>query len=405
MKILFVAMSDSIHTARWINQVSGLHKTYLFPSIECGKTHPELKNTVVYHAIYSKKPPLKNKVRVNGFPVFSDNLATGLCYLVNSKYQNYRVKKLVRLIKKIKPDVIHSLEIQHGGYIVSEAKKIYKGKFPYWIATNWGSDIQLFGRLSGHQEKIKEVLGNADYYSCECQRDICLAKNFGFKGKTLPVLPNAGGYDLKAVGPFRRTLPSKRKIIMLKGYYGWSGRSLVGLTALSRLKNLLKGYELYIHSPISDGMAISPTTPSAIEVAAELFSKNTGVKVTILPVGTPHQKLLKTYGKARIAIGLSIGDGISTSFLEAMLMGAYPIQSNTSCADEWVTSGKSGILVPPEEPETIAEAIQKALTSDKLVDEAAKINWQTAKKRLEKDFLKRKTIKFYEEIKKFDAGL
>lgn len=59
MKILFVAMSDSIHTARWINQIADRGwDIRLFPSIDCGITHPELKNVHVYHSFYGKQ---KNK--------------------------------------------------------------------------------------------------------------------------------------------------------------------------------------------------------------------------------------------------------------------------------------------------------------------------------------------------------
>ena len=38
MKILFVAMSDTIHTARWIGQLAGLGwDVHLFPSIDTGE--------------------------------------------------------------------------------------------------------------------------------------------------------------------------------------------------------------------------------------------------------------------------------------------------------------------------------------------------------------------------------
>ena len=45
------------------------------------------------------------------------------------------------------------------------------------------------------------------------------------------------------------------------------------------------------------------------------------------------------FQKSRIYIGCSISDGISTSFLEALANGAFPIQTNTSCANEWISKG------------------------------------------------------------------
>ncbi len=64
----------------------------------------------------------------------------------------------------------------------------------------------------------------------------------------------------------------------------------------------------------------------------------------IIPEFTSHHDILQKHGQARISIGLSIGDAISTSLLEAIVMGSFPIQSWTSCADEWIVDGKTGIL-------------------------------------------------------------
>ncbi|MBW1897870.1 MAG: glycosyl transferase family 1, partial [Deltaproteobacteria bacterium] len=103
---------------------------------------------------------------------------------------------------------------------------------------------------------------------------------------------------------------------MLKGYQGWAGRALVGLRALERCADILAGYEIVIYSASKE-----------VLIAAELFSKSTGVQTTIIPEGTPHHEVLKLHGKARISIGLSISDAISTSLLEAVVMGSFPIQS------------------------------------------------------------------------------
>ena len=78
-----------------------------------------------------------------------------------------------------------------------------------------------------------------------------------------------------------------------------------------------------------------------------------------------------------------MSDGISTSFLEAMVMGSFPVQSWTSCAGEWIVDGKSGILVPPDDPAPVAAALRRALTDDRLVDAAAERNRAEAGRRLD----------------------
>jgi hypothetical protein len=40
-----------------------------------------------------------------------------------------------------------------------------------------------------------KLLVLADIYSCECQRDVALAKSLGFNGRVLPIIPNAGEFS------------------------------------------------------------------------------------------------------------------------------------------------------------------------------------------------------------------
>lgn len=63
--------------------------------------------------------------------------------------------------------------------------------------TNWGSDIYLFGNLKKHKNHIREVLKNCDFYTCECDRDVKLGREFGFKGKIFKLESNAGGFNLE----------------------------------------------------------------------------------------------------------------------------------------------------------------------------------------------------------------
>jgi len=105
--------------------------------------------------------------------------------------------------------------------------------------------------------------------------------------------------------------------------------------------------------------------------------------------------MLRLFGRARVYIGLSISDAIPTSLLEAMVMGAFPIQSDTSGADEWIVPGESGLLVPPEEPEVIETAVRRALGDDLLVDGAARLNAETARGRLDHEVIRSQVVASY----------
>jgi glycosyltransferase involved in cell wall biosynthesis len=133
-------------------------------------------------------------------------------------------------------------------------------------------------------------------------------------------------------------------------------------------------------------------------IASELLSNKIGIPVRIIPRRTKHKEILALHGKARISIGISISDAISTSLLEAIIMGSFPIQTWTSCANEWIIDGKTGILVPPELPEAIAKAIRLALTDDELVNNAAKENYFLTDKQLDQNFIKKESIRLYQTV-------
>lgn len=392
MRILFVAYSNSVHTARWIRQLDGLGwDLHLFPSVDTGLTHSHFKNITVHHSIYSDQPARDRSVRQRGLPIVFPGLSPYIAWTGRKalKYglPGYHSTRLRRLIDELRPDIIHSMPIQPSGYLVSSVSRKYTSEFPTWIVTNWGSDIYYFGRLASHKDRIKEVLSECDYYSCECQRDVHLGRQAGLKGEVLPVLPNTGGFDLERVAQLRQPgRPSERRVILLKGYHDWAGRALIGLKAIALAADALNGYRVGIY-----------LANRRVRAAARSLSQSTGIQIDIIPF-VPHEDMLRLYGQARISIGLSISDAASTSFLESIVMGAFPIQSCTACADEWITDGETGMIVPPEDPETVARAIRQAVSDDALVDRAAELNARTVKERLDQKIIRPQVIAMYERI-------
>ena len=387
MRILFVARPDSIHTARWISQIEDQGwDIFLFP-VFVARSNPDLRNVTVFESFIPGRRVRENHVHSIWWtiPFFLADFAVSRIKGVKTDY--FATRALAIVVRWLQPDVVHSLEMQHAGYMTLEAKNILSKKFPVWIVTNWGSDIFLFERLAEHKPKIEAVLANCDYYSCECQRDIKLARDMGFKGITLPVFPNAGGIELSKVSMLKSiTPPASRRMIILKGYQNWAGRALVALQAMRHCVDLLQDYTL----------AIYMASPEVL-ISAELFGQDTKIPVQIIS-SVPHDEMLRLYNRSRIYIGLSISDGISTSLLEAMAMGTFPIQSCTACADEWIVNGQSGFIVPPEDPQAIAEALHHALTDDSLVNRAAETNAQTIAQRLDNSVIKPQVIKMYQDI-------
>ena len=387
MRILFVAFPDSSHTARWIEQVSDqgwelhLAPTNLFPP------HTRLPRNVTVHMPRNQRILSGRRLAIKALNSWPHLASRGYAQRLLARLDATSPAHLVQTIRNVQPDMIHSMVIQHAGYTTLAARQQMRAAFPTWIVSNWGSSLYLFGRLAKHKDRIKAVLAACDYYTCECERDVGLARQFGFTGHLLPAIPAAGGFNMTEAQKFRQPgPPSKRRIILLKGYQNWAGRALAGLRAIELCADLLQGYRVVIQLASPD-----------VEIAAELVSQATGIPIEIATHGD-YMQAIRRFGSARIHIGLSISDGISQSLLESMVMGAFPIQSNTACANEWIEDGKSGFIVPPEDPHLIAAALRRAITDDALVDQAAQINEETVRQRLDSARVKQQTIALYQSV-------
>jgi glycosyltransferase involved in cell wall biosynthesis len=262
--------------------------------------------------------------------------------------------------------------IQPAAYLYLESRRYLRKCQPSWIVQNWGNDIQFFGPLKDHRDRIREILATCDYYDCECHRDVGLARQYGFVGQVLNVLPVSGGYDVEQCQAMRQPgKTSSRRVIAVKGYEGVFGRAFTTLRAIEMAAKVLKGFSIEVY-----------LARTGVPEAAEFLSLRTGIPVSIVPP-SPHEEIMRLHGRARVSIGISVSDGISQSLLEAMVMGSFPIQSNTAAAGEWVTDGKSGFVVPAEDVQAISAAIERAVTEDALVDEAAETNLRVAHERLD----------------------
>lgn len=386
MRLLIVGMAESIHLAKWITMLGGRGwDIHLFPAHDA-PPHPQFRDITVHDLSGRVFAGVDPSVRMRDvLPVAIGPVGRQVRRRLD------RAGVLARLIERLRPDIVHSQEFQHAAYLTLAARQRLGARFPPWIVTSWGSDIYLFGRTAEHAATIRDVLAAADFFACECERDIELAHAFGFRGETLPVIPIAGGYELAELRPLRAAGPtSSRRVIALKGYQSWAGRALVGLRAIELCGQALAGYRLDVYLATLEVAAIAGIVGRSIGLDVNIVSR--------LGNPVPYEEILRMQGRSRASIGLSISDAISTSFLETILMGSFPIQSFTGCANEWVEDGVSGSLVPPEDPDAVAAALRHALADDALVDRAAALNAATAEARLAMAVVQPKAIALYEQV-------
>ena len=110
-----------------------------------------------------------------------------------------------------------------------------------------------------------------------------------------------------------------------------------------------------------------------------------------------HEQMIDLFSKSLIYIGHSLSDGISTSLLEAMALGAYPIQSNTSCASEWIDK-ESGLISNLYDLNIIERKILDVINDETVFAKAFDKNFNTIKEKANKKNISQIAIDFYKNI-------
>ncbi len=93
-------------------------------------------------------------------------------------------------------------------------------------------------------------------------------------------------------------------------------------------------------------------------------------------------------------------EGMPNVVLEAMACGRPVVASNVDGCSEVVEDGETGRLVPPEDPDALAEAVLEILQNP----ERAKAMGQAGRSRAETDFSVSKMVNAYEELYEKCAG-
>ena len=400
-KILFIAETSSIHAAKWINQLKGTDwDVYVFqPQMKIRAIHPEFQPTKFFFPFRIKT----KQTIVRSFLPFDWGIANAIwsASLVKKLFPHAYTKFLVKTIRDLEPDIIHSLGLNVNWTnicsIMFEAKKALGRKFKTpWVYSTWGSDLDYYARIDKNNYKeVSKIMRQCDYQLAECKRDKDLARKMGFKGEFLGNFPGGGGLVKSQITKHKSLLPpSKRKNILIKGRDNNCpncdpiGRAMVALKAIELSQDYLKGYHIYIFQPSEN-----------VSQYVQKLQRETDLDITLLPF-VSYDKLLSIMGKSRLFISITINDGLPNSLVEAMTLGVFPIHSNLDSLDEWIRHNKTGLLVPPEDINKTAKAIQKALGDDNLVDIAQRLNADLVDAKLTNQVVRPRVLTMYEEILK-----
>jgi glycosyltransferase involved in cell wall biosynthesis len=380
-------MFDS-QTARWVGQLARTGwDLHIFDRQNL--IHPQLKNVTVHTGWKKSDVPSGTTVRCR-WPFLRGR------HLMEQRFPRIweaivpdAGRMLAECISRVKPDCIHALGSNPYAYSLMEAGRLLGGQLPVpWIYSCKGNDLYDWGRLPEHRTRLQELLEACDYYICNCERDVRLARDLGFRGEFLGLFQGAGGYPVGTMQELRAAGPtSQRRVIALKGLQGRWGRALTALEGLRQCADLLDEYQISVYQA-------HPETRKAVAHMVD----STDVHIEVMP-RVHWEEVWKLFGRARLALGVNATDGVPNAMIEAMIMGAFPIQTNPGGATaEWIEDGVNGSMVPHDDPEAVAEAIRNDIQNDAVVDGAAEINLEMAKTRVDEAFVQPRVIRLYRRV-------
>ena len=351
--LILVGMIESPHLQKWIKETviaASFNRIIVLPS-DYPVHFTNLRGLGLEDKTYCK-------FHIVSIPILG-KINKYLFYVLDKIFGlNWRALVLFIYISIFRPSIVHFHELQHGGYIYNAKifKLIKKRKYKV-ICSTWGSDLILYGKLASHELPLRQLLSKTDVLTAERVDDGEIAKKLNYSNLFLaPIYITVG---TKIESKILSSKPSDRKMILIKGYQDNHGRALNALIALTLIEEYLFGYKIRV---------FSASTP--VQLQAEYLKSNSSLDIEVIK-RTSNKEIKNYFKQSRIYIGLAISDGLSTSMVEAMEHGAFPIQSENSAAAVFIKNGSSGFIVDPWDIAEVANCIKKAVGDDQMVDAAA----------------------------------
>ena len=393
IKILFIAYPNAIHTARWIMQLlDSRFEIHLFSSLICNDIHESLRN-ITYHVDYYTINPKNKNIKYKSinslfFLRLKSKIIRRILWKLFRLFGIYKDEEtsLKKVINKVKPDLIHSMETQHSGYLLSRIWDSEMNQKIKWIHTNWGSDLMYFSYLKSHSSNLKNTFSKIHFLISEGEKDYSNAKKFGFQGRFYKIPIATAGYSNDIINTYKEISLKERNLIIIKGYFDDVRRGILILPCLLKLKDLLNSYRIIFYY-----------TKDSYKDHLEFFSNFYGISIEFMN-NLNQKEFLNVVNHARISITNNISDGMPNSVLDAMLMGAFPIQSSNSFADQYIQNGKNGFIVDPMDIDSLTQAIKTALQDDNLILNASSTNREIIKSTFCNENITNYTLNIYKEI-------
>ncbi len=276
---------------------------------------------------------------------------------------------LRKLLKIIKPDILHTGWIQDHGFIGA-----LTGFHPV-LSMPWGSDILINPDLSRSFKRItKFTLNRADMITCDCE----LVKNriieiSGCSPEKIVVFP--WGIDLQTFHP--------KKESRIRDKLGWQNNKILIMTR--QFAKPIYGHRYFIEA-LPAVVQAKPETrvifvaSGPLEASCRSRVAELGLQDHVYFGGRVKQSDMALYlNAADVYVTTSLSDGTSVSLLEAMACGLPVVVSDAPVYFEWVDDGVNGYIVPRRNSGLLSQRLVSLLNDDDLRHKMGQHNVEIAR--------------------------
>jgi glycosyltransferase involved in cell wall biosynthesis len=292
-----------------------------------------------------------------------------LRYVVGALDVRRHAGRIRRIVEAVEADVVHALRIPFEGIAAAEALR----RTPVPLALSvWGNDFTLHaGRNRLMASLTRRALERADAIVPDAQRDVELARAWGFDAAKLAVvLPSGGGIQERIFHPGRPSEPWRRElaiaddapvVVNARGFRDYVRND----TFFRAIPQVLKQHRDVVF--VCTGMQG--------DARAERWVARLGIApaVRLLPI-LERDRLADLFRLAELTVSLTEHDGTPNTLLEAMACGAFPVAGDLESVREWIRPGWNGLLCEAFDPAGVAHAIVRALDDRVLTERARAAN-------------------------------
>jgi glycosyltransferase involved in cell wall biosynthesis len=373
MRLLFVVDGRSPIALNWIEYfLQGSHEVHLVSTYDCEIDQRLASFNLVPVALSSVKRSKKASVekgKIASRGIWSAslvNLRTFVRQWMGPLTLPGAARRLRSIINQIEPDLIHAMRIPYEGMLAALARPDAT-----LLVSIWGNDFTLHAPSTPLMSYFTRMtLQRADALHADCHRDVALASEWGFgkqRAKPTKVLPGAGGIQPDVFYPVdQQDIHSE----VLEA--GWTVVNPRGFRAYVRNDVFFKA----IPNVIEQNPNVRFVCPNmADEPRAHDWLDKLGISeaVDLLPRLT-RDEMAGLFRRSQVVVSPSVHDGTPNTLLEAMACGCFPVAGDLESIREWITSGKNGILVNPEDPQALGQAILAALDDKEFRKRAQNFN-------------------------------